>query len=439
MSTAAIPLVLVLALAAPPTGNCQEHAVVSAPQPVTAPLGSNATFYCTVLHAEELKWRINNLDIPLDEESLWEIAARPGNGFFRGEFWSNSTVIEASLLVFASVSNNRSVNISCSAFGGYEHPLESSPNVQLTVFGLPLVPGQLEVIGDTPFQLRLSWSPPFTLRGEIVSYSLLVQDLNTNTNHTLGPLSETSYTHQVSETLALACHLFRFSVFSLNEVGPSINSSSAPPILHPTVPAIVEITRTAVMFTNGLTIELQLEIQEMCSPPAVTLYAELEGEKSVSVSCTVEEISGGSATVAAGECGVRRNEKYSLTLRAENQFGLSSSSESVTVYTTDVQWGSAQELANGSVLLKCGFAEGSRATGCQLTIILSHTGRVRIVLQLHRKNSSLLEVWEFYKGPLAWGLHPFLLVSDIDEDGPEATIELKGDISLLTTTVSSLG
>ena len=298
---------------------------MSAPQPVTAPLGSNATFYCTVVHAEELKWGINSLDIPLNEEPLWEIAARPGNGFFRGEFWSNSTVIEASLLVFASVSNNRSVNISCSAFGGYEHPLESSPNVQLTVFGiltiysqylhtvtsylsgLPLAPGQLEVIGDTPFQLRLSWSPPFTLRGEIVSYSLLVQDLNTNTNHTLGPLSATSYTHQVSETLAFDCHLFRFSVFSLNEVGPSI-SSSAPPILHPTgelfccvpnlcavvvlllsssreqhvdsetkistldystldnmffraVPAIVEITRTAVMFTNGLTIELQLKVK----------------------------------------------------------------------------------------------------------------------------------------------------------------------------------
>ena len=281
MSTAAIPLVLVLVLAAPPTGNCQgewcnfasavqcvaaalcsasiilssgllEHAVVNVPQPVSAALGSNATFYCTVLHAQELKWRINNLDIPLSGEYLWEIAARPGNGFFRGEFWSNSTVIEASLLVFASVSNNRSVNISCSAFGGYEHPLEISPNVQLSVFGkltiysqylhtvtsylsgLPLAPGQLEVVGDTSYQLRLSWSPPFTLHGEIVSYSLLVLDLNTSTNLTLGPLSETSYIHQVSETLALACHLFRFSVFSLNEVGPSINSSSAPPILHPT-------------------------------------------------------------------------------------------------------------------------------------------------------------------------------------------------------------
>ena len=69
----------------------------------------------------------------------------------------------------------------------------------------------------------------------------------------------------------------------------------------------------------------------MCSPAALALYAELEGEKSGSVSCTMEEVRRGSASVAAGECGVRKNEKYSLVLRAENQFGLSSSSESVTI------------------------------------------------------------------------------------------------------------
>ena len=98
---------------------------------------------------------------------------------------------------------------------------------------LPLAPGQLEVSGDTPHQLRLSWSPPFTLPGETVSYSLLVTNLVTGLNQTLGPLSDTVYTHQLSETQALDCHPFLFSVFSLNEVGLSINSSSAPPALYP--------------------------------------------------------------------------------------------------------------------------------------------------------------------------------------------------------------
>ena len=105
MWTTAISLVFFFA--APPTGKCQggtscsslqlcswmhtrytfslaiEHAVLKAPQPATAPLGTNATFNCTVQHALELKWRINNLDIPLDEENMWEIAASPGNDYYR--------------------------------------------------------------------------------------------------------------------------------------------------------------------------------------------------------------------------------------------------------------------------------------------------------------------------------------------------------------------
>ena len=99
--------------------------------------------------------------------------------------------------------------------------------------GLPLAPGELEVSGDVAHQFRLSWSPPFTLQGETVFYSLVVTDLDTGSRQTLGPLSDTAYTHQVSQAQALNCHLFLLSVFSLNKVGLSINSSSAPPAIHP--------------------------------------------------------------------------------------------------------------------------------------------------------------------------------------------------------------
>ena len=70
----------------------------------------------------------------------------------------------------------------------------------------------------------------------------------------------------------------------------------------------------------------------MCSP-VVSLYAELNSENTHSLSCVVEEeeVNEDSVTVAAGECGAKENEKYSLTLHAENHFGLSSSSEPVTV------------------------------------------------------------------------------------------------------------
>ena len=98
--------------------------------------------------------------------------------------------------------------------------------------GQPLAPGELQLTGDTALQLRLSWGQPFTLPGETVSYFLLIQNQATGWNKTVGRLTETSYTHSLSEAEALACHTFLFSVSSRNAVGLSLNSSSAQAV-HP--------------------------------------------------------------------------------------------------------------------------------------------------------------------------------------------------------------
>ena len=97
--------------------------------------------------------------------------------------------------------------------------------------GLPLAPVELEVRGDIAHELNLSWGPPFTLPGETVSYSLLIEDLVTGHTET-ETLSDTVYTHSVSEAEALTCHSFLFSVSSVNDVGSSLNSSSVQAI-HP--------------------------------------------------------------------------------------------------------------------------------------------------------------------------------------------------------------
>lgn len=101
--------------------------------------------------------------------------------------------------------------------------------------GHPLAPGNVEVEGEGVGQLRLKWSAPFVLPGETVSYSVLVQDLNDTTanNNRSTSISSTVYIHQIPEALTLSCHHFIFSVFSINEVGSSINSSSTEPLVHP--------------------------------------------------------------------------------------------------------------------------------------------------------------------------------------------------------------
>ena len=144
--------------------------------------------------------------------------------------------------------------------------------------------------GEIAHQLSLSWSPPFTLPGETVTYSLLIQDLVTGHNESVGSLTDTQYTHQLTEAEALSCHQYLFSVFSVNDVGPSLSPSSAPPALHPSgyyilytrhsvvatimqrtknsetkicmfvAPGRVEIKDAEVEFTRGLMIRLYLQV-----------------------------------------------------------------------------------------------------------------------------------------------------------------------------------
>ena len=134
-------------------------------------------------------------------------------------------------------------------------PLPLSP-------GLPLGPVELEVTGDSPHKLQLSWSPPFSLPGETISYSLLIQDLATGLNRTVEPLSLTVFTHQLSEMEALACHYFIFSVFSLNEVGLSINSSYSTPVIHPSGETPFHTTHSTTLHnTTYISHSLQLYVQ----------------------------------------------------------------------------------------------------------------------------------------------------------------------------------
>ena len=101
--------------------------------------------------------------------------------------------------------------------------------------------------------------------------------------------------------------------------------------------------------------------------------------------------------------------------------------------TTDVQWASVDQLANGSLLLTCVFADGSQARGCQLTITLSSTGNVQIIVQLYRTNNSV-KIVELYENHVDWGEGPSLVARDIESDGTIiiAGNGLPGDVTLPT-------
>jgi hypothetical protein len=144
----------------------------------------------------------------------------------------------------------------------------------------------------------------------------------------------------------------------------------------------------------------------------------------------------GIITLPASECGIRDNVQYNVTVRAENMFGFSNTSNPATVYTTDVQWASVEQLDNSSLLLMCVFAEGSRARGCQLTIKLSSTGKVQIIVQLHRTNHSA-KIRELYENHVDWGESPSVVARDIEADGTIADNGIPGDVTLTTARDSS--
>ena len=110
-----------------------DHMILEGPVATSAPLGTNATFYCTVQQAE-ISWRLNGQNIKLDDEVLWR-RANNYSGVFRGEAWSNSTVNTSTLIATASEQINNTLRIACSAFGGYRSRVINSPYVFLTVFG----------------------------------------------------------------------------------------------------------------------------------------------------------------------------------------------------------------------------------------------------------------------------------------------------------------
>ena len=112
----------------------KDNNILRAPETTSAPLGSNASFNCTVENGE-LKWRIKGLDISLDDNETWQNAASMANGFYRGDIIFNSMVTMATLLVAATNNNNRTTSIACSAYGEIGYDIEVSPVVYLAVFG----------------------------------------------------------------------------------------------------------------------------------------------------------------------------------------------------------------------------------------------------------------------------------------------------------------
>ena len=100
------------------------------PENISAPLGTNATFSCTVRHATIL-WKINETHVKTDSQ----INAAMEKGVFIRSSSESEETNSSSLVVLASEQNNGTSSFACVADAGFDNILHVSDPVYLTVFG----------------------------------------------------------------------------------------------------------------------------------------------------------------------------------------------------------------------------------------------------------------------------------------------------------------
>ncbi|CAI8046164.1 hypothetical protein GBAR_LOCUS25513 [Geodia barretti] len=268
---------------------------------------------------------------------------------------------------------------------------------------LPLAPGEVEVVGERVHQLRVTWTPPFSLPGELISYSLLI-----------------------SERQALDCHRYSFSAFSLNDVGLSLNSSSSTPALHPSAPGPLGAVTTEVshnsqqLSDSRAVLRLSFQRPESCFPLNYTLTLSEEGgpEEVIAV-----QVTGSESAMVAEVTGLKENSHYSATLSASNHFQFSMDdpvTTEVSFVTSGLQSVAVFHYVNGTARITCVFATGSLSSGCLVSLVLDSSTTTNISID---REEGAVEVVRYSS---IGGVPQSVTGRDLGVDNP---LEVRGEVS----------
>ncbi len=183
------------------------------PVSVVAPLGSNATFNCSVANASTITWEINRKQYTSGSEEL-----RSSNIFLFDPI-DHGDIISSSLVVTATEENN-GTTVLClgESDGGVHSVLVESDIANLTVYGRPHAPENLSITVLGPLRLNVSWSAPESLPQVELSYRVSVVAVNTSEHYESVQLTETFYTFESNNA---TCDFYTVSVIAMNDAGSS--------------------------------------------------------------------------------------------------------------------------------------------------------------------------------------------------------------------------
>ncbi len=182
------------------------------PVSVVAPLGSNATFNCSVANASTITWEINRVQFESGSEKL-----RSSNIFLLDPI-HHGDIISSSLVVTATEENN-GTTVQCLGVSDRVHDVPvQSDIVNLTVYGRPHAPENLSITVLGPLRLNISWSAPESLPQVELSYRVSVVAVNTSEHCESGQLTEAFYKFESNNA---TCDYYTVSVIAMNDAGSS--------------------------------------------------------------------------------------------------------------------------------------------------------------------------------------------------------------------------
>ncbi len=184
------------------------------PVSVVAPLGSNATFNCSVANASIITWEIDRTQYDFGSEKAQQLPSR--NIFFLDPI-QHGDIISSSLVVTATEENNETTVQCLGQEGLFGKPVESNI-AMLKVYSRPHAPENLSVRVLGPLSLNISWSAPESLPQVELSYTVSVVAVNASEDYESGQLTETFYTFESNNA---TCDYYTVSVIAMNDAGSS--------------------------------------------------------------------------------------------------------------------------------------------------------------------------------------------------------------------------
>ncbi len=190
------------------------------PVSVVAPLGSNATFQCSIANALILEWTINhgNVDPQKDYDALRERMIVVLGPTYEGNTASSSLVVAATIGNDEIIGNN-GILVTCigyvERFG--TDTVVSDPG-SLMVYGRPEPPQNVSAEPLAPLRLNITWLPPYSLPEVQVTYKVVVTDENSSEHYESGNIAESSYVFERSRS---SCDYYTISVLAVNDAGVS--------------------------------------------------------------------------------------------------------------------------------------------------------------------------------------------------------------------------